>query len=689
MRTGAIRATLLALLVASQAAQARPLVERAPGAVDLLGEHGIRNRTLLALDADGLADLRARSQAQVERFPLGKQRDVTLDLVRTQPLERARLEEWSGRGVQRLAAPSTAYFIGTVRGEPDSRVLVAAGTSRVRGFVMSGGTAFLFGPDTRGTMRTYDLRDVDEHVYPAPGAFCDGDLYAALVHRPTALRAAVAATPKPAAFSGQVLRLDLAIETDLELRAKFASSSDALDYVAALVAAANTIYERDLGLHVNASYVRLWSGSDPWVRTSTDGQLDELQAYWTNPSNNMLAIAGPRAAVHMLSGKTVTGGIAYIAAVCDNYFGFGVSQVDGGFDLAFPSQIWDVVVFTHELGHNVGSEHSHCYDPPLDRCYNQEPGCYGGTVVVSHGSIMSYCHTLPGGLANIDLLFPPPIVSVVRQTAALASCLEPVGPVLCGNGTLDPGEGCDDGNVTLGDGCSAACVAEVCGNGITDPGEDCDDHNTTSSDGCSALCKAEVCGNGVLDAGEQCDDGNTQSQDGCASNCTIEHCPILIGHQRDWTSGQLVIEPDTSGEERLSLKGNFGIPGTAPMDVTAAGMTLLFEDPKGAVTFSAILPGGAGWKQRGERIAYHDRGGSVAGIRKVSLRIRSDGAVSRVKLAVSGVGSVYPSALAAMPREVTVLLGDAAAVAGGACGSRTFNVAACRSVQDGRKLLCK
>ncbi len=30
------------------------------------------------------------------------------------------------------------------------------------------------------------------------------------------------------------------------------------------------------------------------------------------------------------------------------------------------------------------------------------------------------------------------------------------------------------------------------------------------------------CGNGVLDAGEQCDDGNTASGDGCSSTCTVE-----------------------------------------------------------------------------------------------------------------------------------------------------------------------
>jgi len=63
----------------------------------------------------------------------------------------------------------------------------------------------------------------------------------------------------------------------------------------------------------------------------------------------------------------------------------------------------------------------------------------------------------------------------------------------CGNGVIDAGEECDDGNTVSGDGCSAACELEVgCGNGILDPGEECDDNNIISGDCCSAVCKIEL-----------------------------------------------------------------------------------------------------------------------------------------------------------------------------------------------------
>ena len=60
----------------------------------------------------------------------------------------------------------------------------------------------------------------------------------------------------------------------------------------------------------------------------------------------------------------------------------------------------------------------------------------------------------------------------------------------CGNGAVEAGEACDDGNVIAHDGCSATCQIElsVCGNGIHETGEECDDGNLVSGDGCSAAC---------------------------------------------------------------------------------------------------------------------------------------------------------------------------------------------------------
>ncbi len=94
--------------------------------------------------------------------------------------------------------------------------------------------------------------------------------------------------------------------------------------------------------------------------------------------------------------------------------------------------------------------------------------------------------------------------------------------VVCGNGIVEDGEACDDGNAVNGDGCDTNCTPTACGNGIVTVGEACDDGNTESGDGCRADCSLEVCGDGILDAGEACDDGNTENGDCCSATCAFE-----------------------------------------------------------------------------------------------------------------------------------------------------------------------
>lgn len=60
--------------------------------------------------------------------------------------------------------------------------------------------------------------------------------------------------------------------------------------------------------------------------------------------------------------------------------------------------------------------------------------------------------------------------------------------VRCGDGVLDDGEQCDDGNFESGDGCNA-CRLPRCGDGVVDPGEECDDGNGDAGDGCTPQCR--------------------------------------------------------------------------------------------------------------------------------------------------------------------------------------------------------
>ena len=53
---------------------------------------------------------------------------------------------------------------------------------------------------------------------------------------------------------------------------------------------------------------------------------------------------------------------------------------------------------------------------------------------------------------------------------------------------------------------------ETCGNGVVDTGEECDDGNDVDTDSCRNRCLSAICGDGVVSDDEGCDDGNNVTE---------------------------------------------------------------------------------------------------------------------------------------------------------------------------------
>lgn len=77
---------------------------------------------------------------------------------------------------------------------------------------------------------------------------------------------------------------------------------------------------------------------------------------------------------------------------------------------------------------------------------------------------------------------------------------------VCGDGTLESGEVCDDGNTAADDGCAGDCTVEQ--------GWTCD---MSSPSTC-----ATTCGDGLIAGDEVCDDAGTSAGDGCSDVCVVE-----------------------------------------------------------------------------------------------------------------------------------------------------------------------
>jgi fibro-slime domain-containing protein len=112
--------------------------------------------------------------------------------------------------------------------------------------------------------------------------------------------------------------------------------------------------------------------------------------------------------------------------------------------------------------------------------------------------------------------------------------------------------GTDVSNAGAAGDCSGdACALGICGNGALEPGEICDDGNALPFDGCSVDCQLEpecegaacigTCGDGIIVTGEECDDGNTKDADGCSASCTVEDGYTCTAAQCDQIGGTCVV----------------------------------------------------------------------------------------------------------------------------------------------------
>ena len=388
----------------------------------------------------------------------------------------ASVVEFDGKTEKRIGRPDVAVYAGADGGR-DLAVSIVGGRTvwavvrekgRLVALIHPHGDAATSGVHALIAANAIALPDrkLCDNDVPMPGGSGSGG-------------SAAAPPPTSGLPPGPTLAAEVLVDVGYDLYTDVfgTDSVSAAEYAANLFGAVSVMYRRDVNVAVLISQLVIWTAPDPFAGPDS---LTQLNAYDSWNESNRAGV--PRDTAHLLANVETAGGRAYLSALCSTGVGYGVSNIDGGL-AQFPTAgpyVWDLMVIAHELGHNFGSLHTHCYNPPLDHCYNQEPGCYGGPVEPTVGEIMSYCHLVQG----VDMHFSDTVGAVVRAGAEAGSCIG-AAPGPCGDGEVDPGEQCDDGNTADGDCCGANCVFEAAG---AQTGQYCtEDGDPCTTDTCDGM----------------------------------------------------------------------------------------------------------------------------------------------------------------------------------------------------------
>ena len=250
--------------------------------------------------------------------------------------------------------------------------------------------------------------------------------------------------------TGVLFEAIIAIDTDNEfLWNKFSNNENAArNWIEDLLVRVNVIYERDLRLRLLLGTTILRKDNTPSGNPDfnadpegfNDG-LEEFRNYWRDNQQGV-----NRVFAALLTGKGIAAnsfsGVAWVHAYCSNNYGYSFNRIGAGLSASFVAG-----GFGHEIGHNLGSSHTHCEKLAnngsdfVDTCYSGErAGCFSGTPACpagGTGTIMSYCHLSPGG-CSASYVFHPLIVGKLdnRIIANTPGCISEIyaGDVILSNG---------------------------------------------------------------------------------------------------------------------------------------------------------------------------------------------------------------------------------------------------------------
>lgn len=387
----------------------------------------------------------------------------------------ATISDSSGR---RLDAEAGRHYWGIVKGHPeDSLAAISISDDEIAGLVQLGSDQYVLGKMKEREMEVFYRVDKFKHQPP--------------FNLDTVLVPFDEPKPKDKPEPGdtwqspinEVTCVKVYLETEFDMYQYHGSSLGATaSWVEAAWSQVFILYaNEDVTVEIKA--LLIWSGLDPYTSGSTIGKLYQFRSHLNGVFDGDLA--------HLM-GHSGGGGVAWVDVLCNPNYAYAYSMVYPNY-ADFPVYSWTIMVLTHEMGHQLGSHHTHkCVwgggNDAIDCCGTQAgyDACNGNCNAVPYlptngGTIMSYCHLISSVGINFCEGFGPEPGDLIRDYVANASCLGTCECTITRTYYKDNDQdGYGNPNITV-EGCSPPP-------GYVADNTDCNDSNAAINPGATEVC---------------------------------------------------------------------------------------------------------------------------------------------------------------------------------------------------------
>ncbi|TXF90984.1 T9SS type A sorting domain-containing protein [Neolewinella aurantiaca] len=234
--------------------------------------------------------------------------------------------------------------------------------------------------------------------------------------------------------------VDVYFEIDYDIFFDKGGANAAAQHLAANFNEVASLYS-EIGVNLHISEILVWDQISPYGGTSSSAMLTQFQSARTSFNGDLAQLVSYQA----------SGGIAVLDGLCHPWTAarMSFSSIASNY-AAVPVYSWSTMVIAHELGHLLGSQHTHACvwngdNTAIDGCAGITEGfCGTPGIPAQGGTIMSYCHLRPQGI-NFNFGFgPQPTAVIANRVAAAQGCVQSVCSTPPGGNNDDDDDNNDD-----------------------------------------------------------------------------------------------------------------------------------------------------------------------------------------------------------------------------------------------------